>query len=203
MAYIASSDVKAWSGVPDTDTADDAELALLIARAQKYIDEYTGRVFESTSDNEQTRYFTAAIDVEGATLWLDKDLNSLGSNGIIAGTDTLASTDYVTEPRSDKPYYALTLTDNTPEEWGNSNSDGDYENAIQISGQWAYSSAAPADIQYAALRLTKWYYKQGRLTDETADRPIVLESGATVLPSQIPADVKEILDRYRYRPVRS
>ena len=201
MAYISSSDIKAWGGVPDTDTVDDAELTLLIARAQKYVDEYTGRVFEVDSDSEATRYYTASIDVSRNTLWLDKDLNTVAS--VIAGTDTLASTDYVTEPRNDKPFYALTLSAQSDEDWSNPDSDGDYENAIAVDAQWAYSSTAPADIQHAMLRLTNWYYKQGRVTDETADRPIVLESGATVLPSQIPSDVKEILDRYRYRPVRS
>lgn len=203
MAYISSSDVKAWGGVPDTDVVDDAELTLIIARAQKYVDEYTGRVFEADTDTLETRYYTASIDVARNTLWLDKDFNTEGTDGIIAGTDTIASTDYVTSPRNDSPYYAITIMDQATVDWGDPTSDGDYENAIAVHGQWAYSSDAPADIQMAMLRLTKWYYKQGRVTDETADRPIVLESGATVLPSQIPGDVKEILDRYRYRPVRS
>lgn len=199
--YISSSDIKTWGGIPTTDTVDDAELTLLIARAQKYVDVYTGRAFEVDSDSEATRYYTASIDVARNTLWLDKDLNTVVS--IVAGSDALASTDYVTEPRNDKPFYAITLTAQSDEDWGNPNSDGDYENAISVDAQWAYSSTAPADIQHAMLRLVKWYYKQGRVTDETADRPIVLESGATVLPSQIPSDVTEILDRYRYRPVRS
>ena len=203
MAYIGSSDVKAWGGVPDSDTVDDAELTLIIARAQAYVDEYTGRVFEASTAALATRYYTAAIDVARNTLWLDMDLNTVGTDGIVAGTDSLASTDYVTLPRNDKPYYAIELTANTPLDWGDSTSDGDYENAIAVHGQWAYSSDPPADVQHAMLRLTKWYYKQGRVTDETADRPIVLESGATVLPSQIPSDVKEILDRYRFRPVGS
>ena len=79
MAYISSSDVKAWGGVPDSDTVDDAELTLIIARAQKYVDEYTGRVFEVDSDSEATRYYTASIDVARNTLWLDKDLNTVAS----------------------------------------------------------------------------------------------------------------------------
>lgn len=199
--YITSSDVKQFGGIPTTDTVDDSELTLIIARAQKYIEEYTGRVFECDSDGEATRYYTASIDVSRNTLWLDKDLNTVAS--IVAGTDTLASTDYVTEPRNDKPFFAITLTDQSDEDWGNPSSDNDYENAIAVTAQWAYSSDAPADIKHAAIRLVKWYYKQGRITDETADRPIVLESGATVLPSQIPSDVTEILNRYRYRPVGS
>jgi hypothetical protein len=203
MAYIASSDIKAWGGVPDSDTVDDAELTLLIARAQDTIEEYTGRIFSVTSDALSTRYYTAKADVIGNTLYLDKDLNTIGSDGIIAGTDALASSDYTTLPRNDKPYYAIRLTANTPEIWTNTTSDADYEDAIQVHGQWAYSSDVPAEIQHVCLRLTKWFYNQGRVTDETADRPIVLESGATVLPSQIPADVMAILDRYKYHPVGS
>jgi hypothetical protein len=201
MAYIASSDIKAWGGVPDTDTVDDAELTLIIARAQAYVDEYCGRTFEVTSDAEATRNFTQKIDVEGPTLWLDQDLNTVVS--ITVGSDTISSSNYVTEPRTDSPFYGITMKAESPQDWSTPTSDGDYENAIQVSAQWAYSSAAPADIQMAMLRLSKWYYNQGRLTDETANRPIVLESGATVLPGTIPSDILEILDRFRYRPVRS
>lgn len=203
MAYITSTDIKAWAGIPTSDTADDTELGLIIGRAQKYIEEYTGRVFEVGTDTLETRHYTASIDVSRNTLWLDKDLNTVGTDGIVAGTDTIATTNYVTSPRNDKPHYAITIKSQASVDWGDPTSDGDYENAISVHGQWAYSSAVPEDIQHAMLRLTKWYYKQGRVTDETADRPIVLESGATVLPSQIPSDVTDILDRYRYRPVGS
>jgi hypothetical protein len=202
MAYIGSSDVKAWGGVPDTDTVDDAELTLLIARAQAFVDEYTGRVFESDTDTQSTRYYTTE-DVEGPMLWLDMDLNTIGTDGITAGTDALASTDYTVVPRNESPHYGIKLTANTPEIWSNTTSDGDYEDAIQVHGQWAYSSAAPADIQHAMLRLTKYYYNQGRVTDETANRPIILESGATVLPGVVPVDITGILDRYLYKPVGS
>ena len=203
MAYIASSDVKQWGGIPDTDTADDAELTLLIARAQKFIDTYTGRTFETDTDNPTTRYYSASRDVAGGRLWLDKDLFSIGTDGITAGTDALASTDYVYEPRNDAPYYAITLTANTPETWGNANSDGDYENVISVHGDWAYSSTAPADIQHACLRLVKYFYKLGRVTDETADRPIILESGAVVQAADFPKDVLAILNYYKYNPVVS
>ena len=202
MAYISSSDVKAWGGIPATDTADDVELTLLIGRAQQYVDTYTGRTFSDTNALS-TRYYSASRDVTRGTLWLDKDLFAVGTDGIVAGTDSIASTDYVTEPRNDAPYYALTLTANTPLSWTEPSSDADYENVISVHGYWCYSSDPPADIKYAMLRLVKWYYNQGRVTDETANRPIILESGATVLPGTIPSDIHEILDNYRYRPVRS
>jgi len=202
MAYLTSSDVKDYGGIPATDSADDAEITAIIGRAQRYIEEYTGRIFSDT-DALATRYFTASESVRGSVLWLDKDFISLGTDGVTAGTDAIASTDYVLVPRNDAPHYALKLTANTPADWGDPTSDGDYEDAITVHGYWCYSSDPPLDIKQACLRLVKWYYKQGRVTDETADRPIVLESGATVLPSQIPGDITEILDRYRLRPVAS
>lgn len=201
MAYAASSDVKQYGGIPDTDTVDDAEITLLIARAQAWIDEYTGRTFETDTDNATTRTYMASRDVGRSTLWLDKDLFSLGTDGIVAGTDTLSSSDFVYEPRNDAPYYAITLTAETSLDWTDPDSDGNYENAISVHGNWAYSSTAPADIQHACLRLVKYFYKLGRLSDETADRPIVLESGAIVQAADFPKDVLAILDRYKYRPV--
>lgn len=201
MAYIASSDVKQFGGIPDTDTADDAELTLTIARAQKFIEEYTGRVFQSDSDAEATRYYAYSDDVEGLTLYLDKDLNTVVS--IVAGTDTIASSDYVTEPRSDKPYYGLTLKSESPRVWTNATSDGDYENAIQINAQWAYSSDVPKDIELATILLVKWLYKRARLSDETADRPIVLESGAIVQAADFPKDILAILNHYKRMEIAS
>lgn len=203
MAYIASSDVKQYGGIPDTDTVDDAELTLLISRAQKFIEEYTGRVFQSDTDSLSTRYYTASLDVNKERLWLDKDLNTVGTDGIVAGTDTLSSSDYVTMPRNDKPYYAIDLTANTSLSWTEPDSDGNYENVIAVHGQWAYASDTPADIQHACLRLVKYFYKLGRLSDETADRPIVLESGAIVQAADFPKDVLAILNMYKYRPVRA
>jgi hypothetical protein len=202
MPYLTSTDVKSYGAIPASDTQDNAELVLLIARAQQYIETYTGRIFMVSSDTESTRYYESSRDVDGLTLYLDNDLNTLGSNGIIAGTDTLASTNFYYEPRNDKPYHAITLRGNAGSVWTNATSDGDYENAIQVHAQWAYSSDVPADIQHALIRLVKWYYKQGRVTDETADRPIVLESGATVLPAEIPSDILAILKKYVYRPVK-
>ena len=203
MPYLTSTDVKSYGAIPSTDTQDNAELVLLIARAQSFIEEYTGRVFMASSDTESTRYYEYSRDVEGLTLYLDADLNELGSNGIVAGTDSIVSTNFYYEPRNDKPYYAITLRGNSGVSWTDSTSDGNFENAIQVHAQWAYSSDVPADIQHALIRLVKWYYKQGRVTDDTADRPIVLESGATVLPAEIPSDVLAILKKYVYRPVES
>ena len=196
MAYIADTDFYAFSGVSATDTTVSSdEITLIIGRAQKFVEEYTGRVFESTSDNESIRYYTWRDDVEDLTLYLDDDLNTVAS--ITAGTDTIATSDYVTEPRNDKPYYALTLKQESAKVWTDATSDGDYENAIQVNAQWAYSSTAPADIKYATLLLVRYMYNRSRLTDVTADRPVVLESGAVIQAADFPRDILAILDHYK------
>lgn len=198
MAYIADTDFYAFSGISATDaTVSSDEVTLIIARAQKFIEEYTGRVFQSDSDGETTRYFSYSDDVKGLTLFLDDDLNTLGSDGVIAGTDSIFDSDIVYEPRSDKPYYGITLKSESPRVWTNSTSDGDYENAIQITAQWAYSSDVPKDVEYACLLLTRYFFNRSRLTDVTADRPIVLESGAVIQAADFPRDILAILDHYR------
>jgi len=195
MAYVSTSDVHLYGGIPNTDTVDDSEIALLIARAQQFIENHTGRTFAVSSDDEAVRYYTYTNDVDGLTLYLDADLNTIAS--IVAGSDTIASSNYVTEPRNAKPYHAITIKAEAAQVWTNATSDGDYENAIAVTGQWAYSSDAPADVQHVVLRLVKWFYNQGRLSDNTASRPIVLESGAIMMPEGFPEDVLSILKHYK------
>lgn len=190
--YVVTSDVIEYGGFGSSD--DDVLIGRLIDRAEQFIDTYTGRRFQVDSDDEVARNFTASIDVEGPTLFLDDDLNTIVS--IVAGTDTLAATDYVTEPRNDTPYWGITLKEQSSEVWTNANSDGDFEDVISVTAQWAYSSSAPLDIQHAALRLVKWYYDQ-RQTDADLDRPLLTSQGVTILPSTVPRDVTEILDRYK------
>lgn len=199
--YISTSDVKQYGGIPATDTIDDKEIDALITRAQTFIESYTGRIFEPSTG---ARYYTASESVDGDVLWLDDDLNVFDSDlVVVAGSDTIPSSDMVSIPVNTKPYYGLRIKDGSDKVWDNPTSDGDYESAISVTGDWSYSSSAPGDIQHACIRLVKWFYKQGRITDETADRPIVLESGATVLPTRLPQDVIEILDYYRKHEVFS
>lgn len=203
MAYIAASDYHSYGNIPGTDNVDDAELALLIARATTIIDQYTGRHFEtdSTATCEYTRYYSAA-DVDGQILYLDKDLADFATaSAIVAGAQAITSSNFVTLPSVDKPYYAIQLKANCPYAWDDATSDGDYENNIAIGGQWGYSTAAPNDIKHAALRLVRWLYQQARVNPQE-DRPIVLQSGTTVMPARIPSDITAILDSYRKVNIR-
>ena len=193
MAYITEAQLTAYGDWASTDVL----LGDLITRAQQIIDSYTGRTFECTSDDEAARYFNSIDDVEGYTLWLDEDLNTVAS--ITVGTDTIPSSDYVTMPRNEKPYYALKLRSTSSYDW--SDYDDDPMDNIVVTAQWAYSSDAPADIQHACLRLTKWLYDQ-RSASVEIDRPLLTADGVTIMPMKLPGDVIDILNRYKRLVVR-
>lgn len=198
MAYCATSDILDYGGFPSTTVASDiTKITSLIPRAQAWIDAFTGTTFEYTAtDGGTTRYFDTFHDVadDGVTLVLDKDLAAIAS--ISVGSDTVASSNYTTLPRSDKPYYAIRLKDNSTNSWDIETSDGDWENAIAIKGEWVYSTAAPADVQHACIRLTWFMYKQ-RESSADIDRPLLTGDGMTIMPSKLPADVQAILSRYK------
>lgn len=82
----------------------------------------------------QTRYRDATLDVSGSALYLDDDLLSATT---VTNGDAVAvsSSNYVTEPRNETPYYALTLKGSSGLVWTYST---DAENAISIAGVWGY-----------------------------------------------------------------
>ena len=187
MAYVTAALVKTYLGA--TGSGDDVLLAALCARAQAAIDTYCHRTFEASSDT--TRYFDAVgKHVVGPVLYLDRDLCAIttvtNGDGVAVG-----STQYVTEPRNDTPYYALRIKTSAGKVWTYAT---DWEKAITITGKWAYSVTAPDDIVQAAVRLAAFYYRQkdAALQDVTA-----IEAGVVVQPIAIPADVLALLGPYK------
>lgn len=194
MAYCAATDIVDYGGFPSTDNAP-AVLTPLITRAQAIIDSYCGRTFEETSSDGTARYYDFNdVAQDGVTLMLEKDLCAITS--VAVGSDTVASSNYTTLPRTDKPYYAIRLKDNSTNSWDVETSDGDWENAIVVTGKWAYSSSCPADIAHACVRLTYYLYKQ-RETDADMDRPLLTNDGVTIMPTRLPADIMQVLNRYK------
>src|SRR5690349_17558122 len=104
MAYTDYTALKLYANI--TNSQDDTLLTALIARAQGIIDGYTGRTFEASADT--TRYFDAVRDVDGQTLWLDKELAAITTitNG---DSQVVATTQYTAEPRNASPKYAIRL----------------------------------------------------------------------------------------------
>ena len=198
MSYIASSDVHAYGGIPDTDTVDDTAIGLLIVDAQAIVDLVTGRTFSASSDGvaRSLDYETHCAD---AMLLLDADLCRIDS--ITVGATALSSSDYFTLPKNETPYYAVKIKDISGLTWSDADSDGSYEYAISITGAWAYSETPPADIKHAMLRLVQWLYFQSRQSPAEGQPTTILPSGITIMPSRLPTDVQDILGRYRLEMV--
>lgn len=188
MAYTTVSLLKTYLGA--TTSNDDTLLTALIARAQAIIDAYCQRTFEASANTSKT--FDADRDTDGAWLYLDEDLASINTVTNGDGDVLTASTEYMTEPRNRTPYFAIKLISQSGLSWTWTTAP---ENAITISGKWAYSTTAPDDIVHATLRLAAYLYRQ-RDNAADLDRPVYV-GNATILPSQLPSDIKTILAPYR------
>ena len=189
MAYCGVDELKEYLGV--TGTADDAMLLTLLAAAQRTIDSYCARTFEATADTVRT--FDSQRDVDGYTLTVDSDLCAITS--IVNGDGTtISNSHYVTEPRNETPYYAIRLKTSAGKVWTSTVS-GDSENAITITGKWAYSTSAPSDIAHVCKRLAAYIYRQ---KDNAGDLDrAVIAGNSTILPAQIPNDIRLMLTPYK------
>lgn len=187
MAYVTTAELKRYLNI--TSSTDDTLIGELIASAQKMIDIATGTTFEAAADS--TRYFDAIGNVDGVYLLFDRWCASITS---ITNGDgvAVASTDYVTEPRNDTPYYGVKLKSSKDVTWTYGD---DEENAIAVVGKWAYSTTPPADIVQACKRLAAFLYRQ-RENANDIDRAVIV-GNATVLPSQLPADVQRLIAPYK------
>lgn len=195
--YPGVEDVKAWLR-PNSQQAlasgDDAILANLIQSAIAYIEgpEGAGRRFLTSADT--TRRFDAARDItrDSRTLWLDEDLCQITSVTNGDGT-TVSASAYVTNPRNETPWYALTLKLNSSDVWLYDDSP---EDAIVIVGRWGYSLTPPADIAQACLDLVTYEYRR-RSQSGSDDRPITTASGMVITPSSVPRLIRTVVESYR------
>ena len=200
MAYATSSDFAQYinkAGVPLTDSDDIDLVGAFLAPAQVFIDNYTGRTFEANSDTigssdaYNTRKFDAYADVDDLELFFDRDLAEISTITNGDGT-TVVSSDYVTNPRNDAPFYSVKLKGSAGLQWEYDTS-GDAEDAISIAGIWAFSKTAPSDIKQATLKLSAKMYLARYHQSEDADRPIRTSEGLTIMPADIPKDVQRAL----------
>ncbi len=191
MSYCTLDDLKTYRKIEDS--TQDVLLGSSIERAQAAIDIYCRRTFESYTD--ETRYLDSVEDVDGATLYVTVAGELAAITTVTNGdASVLALTDFVTEPRTGTPSYALRLLASSGVTWVRKDN-GDHENAIAILGRWAYSVQAPDDITQACIRWAAWLFDQ---KDNAADldRPVIA-GNATILPAQIPSDVFGYLKPYR------
>lgn len=184
MAYATLTQVKNYLGIEDTK--DDALIAWCIEQAQALIDAVCHRTFEASADS--TRKFDSVRDVYGLTLILDKDLCAITSitNG---DSTTITSSQYVTEPRNDTPYWSIRLLSSAGLVWECNATTGDSENAISITGRWAYSVTAPSIVSRLCIIAAAAAYRQREGQNPIGDT-VVVEGG---LQLRTPKDITAYL----------
>ena len=183
MAYATLAQLTTYLGIASDD--DDALLDACLNRVTEAIDAYCDRFFEAAT---QTRHYQSDA-VDGDVLYLDEDLLSVTTltNGDDDGT-AITSDSYWLMPRNRTPYDRIVLKSDTSWEFG---TDGE----IAVAGTWGYSTTPPADVEQACLRWAAYAYQQkdSQVFDVTAMPAL----GQMIIPSGIPADVKQLMDRYR------
>lgn len=190
MAYCTLAELRRQIGV--SSTSDDTLLEELIEQAQALIDAQCGRVFEAAADS--TRTFDAVDRVRGRLLILDDDLAQITS--IINGDgETLQTTHYTTEPRNATPYWGIRLLSSSNRYWTYAT---DSEDAISITGRWAYSVTADTMVKRAALDTAQLLYSmRDNLADAT--RPLLAGDGNIILPTEYPKSLKVLIATRRRR----
>jgi len=189
MAYTTAAAVKTYLGI--SSATDDTLIGTLVAAAQSAIDVYTRRTFECTTATARLLDAVSDTDPTRQILYLRDDLCTI--TAVVNGDGvTVTAAQYVTEPRDTTPYHALRLKTSTQTAWTFTT---DQEGAISVTGKWAYSATAPADVVQAATRLAAWMYraKDAQVFESTA----FSEGGTIRVRMDIPADIKALLDPYR------
>jgi len=197
MAYASVTDLRSFLSI-DSAT-DNALLETLIGRAQRWIEQQTGRVFEAIADSARTFDALAdtALDDDGrrSVLLLDRDLCAITTvtNGDGA---VIAAGQYVTEPRNEPPYWAIRIKASHGTRWTYTDTP---ENAISVMGRWAYSASAPADVVMATVDLTAYLYRRRGVEGASLDRVVISPSGVTMAPPGFPQSVVSVVARYQPR----
>ena len=182
--YATLAELKAYLGI--SVTTDDALLSNILTRITAAIDAYCGRTFSATAT--ETEYFDAIEDVDGRALYFDDDCASI--TGVVNGDGvTISSSYYVTMPTDDTPYYGIKLKASAPYAWTYTT---DPENAIAVTGYWAYSLTPPADITQACVRWSAYAYRQKDAQSMTT----AVEQGFMTVGG-IPDDILRLLAPYR------
>lgn len=187
MAYAMLTDLRTYLGLDGT--TDDDLLRDCLSRATTAIDSYTGRTFAATTAT--TRYIDLEPGYHCRTLIFHDDCCQITS--VVNGDGvTVATSEYVTLPRNETPYYGVRLLGSSGKCW---TYDTDPEGAVQITGYWAWSRVPPDDVVQACLRYAAWLY---RLKDAAVfDVSYIPEQGTITVPSGMPKDVGLLLVPYR------
>jgi hypothetical protein len=187
-AYCSLDDVKEYESI--TESGDDEILQDLINRTSLALDQHCKRTVCTATDT--TRYFTVGVDTDGYMLFFDDVIASVTTvlNGDASSTE-ITSSEYVLRERNQPPYYGLKILSSKGKVWEYAD---DPEDAIQVTGKWAYYAATtlpddvPANVKQAVIRWVAYRYRQ-RDTSIDIDRPMITDAGVTILPGRMPHDV--------------
>lgn len=189
MAYCTAAEIREYAGIGSD--ADDVLLGNLADRATALMDGYCRRALIASADT--TRYFTVGRDTEGTRLWFGEVCAAVTT---VTNGDSVevSSSEYALIDRNKPPYIGIKILGSAGKAWTYTN---DPEDAISVLGAWAWFDvgATPDDIKHTAIRLATWLYRQKDSSSDT-DRPLLTDAGVTILPSQIPSDVKSALQQY-------
>lgn len=198
MAYVTAAELRAWLRIDTTD--DDAQLTLACSAAQAYIERATGRRFEAAADT--TRYFAALPGVYGGaildpdTLQFDDDLAALTSITNGDGT-TISTSDVVLLPLNTRPAWGVRIvSDSVGWSYGDRNPYG--AGRVAITGRWAWSTTAGADVVEATKELARHMY-QNRDQSAYASMPGVSPDGTPIMPPGVPKLVTRFISGYARR----
>lgn len=205
MAYALLEELLQEMGIDPEEFSDDGLLQDKLDAAQNIIEGVTKRTFEATAD--EIRLIDCTPDtVQGRTLYVPYDLCQITS--IINGDGSPITVDqYVTEPRLRSvadgasvlpavhdawPWWGIKLKASSRKAWTYTT---DPEEAISITGRFAFSVEPPDAIKTATLRLADWLYQQ---RNDLRDRQ---ESGTStdgvlLQMADLPMDVQARLTRY-------
>lgn len=185
MAYVTVERIKGYLGIEEEETSDDVLLEELLLSSEDFIDKYTGNTFVSVS---KTKYYQHS-NLVGRTLVLDDYLQSITTltNG---DGNILTSEKYILMPKNGSAYSEILLKSDYSWEF-----DDILESFITIVGMWGLFSTAPQEIAHATIRLVSYLYRQ-KDNHQDLDRTIVA-GNSTILPQNLPIDVKMILNKYR------
>jgi hypothetical protein len=185
--YTTVNELKTYLHI--TGSGDDTLLGDLVTRASRMLDDHCGRWFVAQGE---TRYYDAiGPHITGRLLLFDADLLSLTSLTNGDGSN-ISLDDVILRPVNWPPYFGVALKQSSGLSWTYTT---DPEAAIQVEGQWGYSSVAPEPIEQAALRLAAWLYRQRDTGAETGEVQVT-ERGVSVAPARLPRDVLDLIGPY-------
>lgn len=188
MAYLTLQEFRQHRDIKNA--GDDVVIAAYIQAAQQMIDDYCGRTFEALADT--TRYYDPVRDVVRGELFID-EMSAITS--VVNGDGvTVDPSEYTTEPRNEKPYWMIKILQSSGKAW-EPKANGDTENAIAITGRFAYSTTANATIKHACRELTAWLYQ--KRDDPAFDVTVIPDQGIITSPQGWPVSVRMMLKPYR------